>query len=296
MVGFSGGGVALRNIALKLSGTTFSLPSEVWCLDCMYSHEGNEWGSWSRKTGKQLRVGLTSGESTGLQRGQERNVGERREDLDRPFRLRARGAAQTVHQELVGGCAEPVRHTAPGSPVRPTPATAALGGGRDRRCVVAVCAGYRLLCLSNVRHSARVTGIRMEGSLEQIFHKQGFKLSRGPFAAAATRTCLMQPGPDDGVHHPANHLRARSDLCRDRNGVPLRRLEGRSRYALRATAPLWPANRARHVRRSRLVPLRRPIRSWARSAGSRDRLSARAPARGASRGCAEPAATIPVKA
>jgi hypothetical protein len=76
MVGFSGGGVALRNTAPKLSGTTFSLLSEVWCLDCMYSGEGDEWGSWSRKTGKRLRVGLSSGESSGLPRAQERNIGK----------------------------------------------------------------------------------------------------------------------------------------------------------------------------------------------------------------------------
>lgn len=76
LAGFSGGGVALRATAMKLSGTTFSLLSEVWCLDCMYHGEGAEWGSWSRATCKRLRVGLSSGESTGNPRSQERTIGK----------------------------------------------------------------------------------------------------------------------------------------------------------------------------------------------------------------------------
>lgn len=76
LAGFSGGGVTLRKVAMKLSGTMFSLLSEVWCLDCMYHGEGDEWGSWSKAANKRLRVGLSSGESSGDPRSQERAIGK----------------------------------------------------------------------------------------------------------------------------------------------------------------------------------------------------------------------------
>ena len=64
LAGFSGGGDALRAVGMRLGGTLFSLLSEVWCLDCMYSGEGQDWGNWARKHKKRLRVGLSTGENS----------------------------------------------------------------------------------------------------------------------------------------------------------------------------------------------------------------------------------------
>ena len=74
LAGFSGGGDALRVAGMGLSGTWFSLISEVWCLDCMYSGEGKAWGDWARKTRKKLRVGLSSGENSRKGRGPRSQV------------------------------------------------------------------------------------------------------------------------------------------------------------------------------------------------------------------------------
>jgi len=78
LAGFSGGGATLKRVGMNLGGTWFSLLSEVWCLDCMYSAEGDEWGDWARKTKKRLRVGLSSGENSkpGMgPRAQVKNIG-----------------------------------------------------------------------------------------------------------------------------------------------------------------------------------------------------------------------------
>jgi hypothetical protein len=75
LAGFSGGGAALKAVGLNLGGTLLSLVSEVWCLDCMYSGEGKDWGDWARKTGKRLRVGLSSGENSKKGYGPRAQVG-----------------------------------------------------------------------------------------------------------------------------------------------------------------------------------------------------------------------------
>jgi hypothetical protein len=75
LAGFSGGGDALRAVGMKLSGTLLSLVSEVWCLDCMYSGEGNDWGDWARKTKKRLRVGLSTKENSRKGHGPRAQVG-----------------------------------------------------------------------------------------------------------------------------------------------------------------------------------------------------------------------------
>jgi hypothetical protein len=64
LIGFSGGGSALKAVGLNLGGTLLSLLSEVWCLDCMYSGEGKAWGDWARDKNKRLRVGLSTGEDS----------------------------------------------------------------------------------------------------------------------------------------------------------------------------------------------------------------------------------------
>ena len=99
LAGFSGGGDALRAVGMYLSGTLFSLLSEVWCLDCMYSGEGDDWGNWARKNKKRLRVGLSTKENSRKGHGPRAQVG-------------AIGTGETIsidtydceHEELPGVC------------------------------------------------------------------------------------------------------------------------------------------------------------------------------------------------
>jgi hypothetical protein len=99
LAGFSGGGDALRAVGMNLGGTWFSLLSEVWCLDCMYSGEGDDWGNWARKNKKRLRVGLSSGENSKPGKGPRAQV-------------KAIGTGDTItienidcgHEELPGRC------------------------------------------------------------------------------------------------------------------------------------------------------------------------------------------------
>jgi hypothetical protein len=84
---------------MYLGGTLFSLLSEVWCLDCMYSGEGDDWGNWARKNKKRLRVGLSTKENSRKGHGPRAQVG-------------AIGTGETIsidtydceHEELPGVC------------------------------------------------------------------------------------------------------------------------------------------------------------------------------------------------
>jgi hypothetical protein len=72
--GFSGGGAAL-NAVVNSSSSSLSLLKEVWAFDCLYSEEGQKWVDWARtNTGKMLRVRVTTGESSGSPRRQNRII------------------------------------------------------------------------------------------------------------------------------------------------------------------------------------------------------------------------------
>ena len=73
LAGFSGGGATLKKVVLGSKADYISRLSEVWCLDCMYSGEGDEWVAWAKDKGnakKKLRVRVSDEESTGSPRAQ----------------------------------------------------------------------------------------------------------------------------------------------------------------------------------------------------------------------------------
>jgi len=74
LAGFSGGGAAL-NAVVNSNSSSLSLLKEVWAFDCLYSEEGQKWVDWARvNTGKVLRVRVTTGESSGSPRRQNRII------------------------------------------------------------------------------------------------------------------------------------------------------------------------------------------------------------------------------
>jgi hypothetical protein len=99
LAGFSGGGDALSAVGMRLSGTLFSQLSEVWCLDCMYSGEGQDWGNWARKNKKRLRVGLSTGENSGKGKGPRAQVG----DIGKGDTISIE-TFTCEHEELPGNC------------------------------------------------------------------------------------------------------------------------------------------------------------------------------------------------
>ena len=74
LAGFSGGGAPL-NAVVKSGSSSLSLLTEVWAFDCLYSEEGQKWVDWARaSTGKTLRVRVTTGESSGSPRRQNKII------------------------------------------------------------------------------------------------------------------------------------------------------------------------------------------------------------------------------
>jgi hypothetical protein len=67
LAGFSGGGAALDAVGMVKHASYMNLLSEVWCFDCMYSREGDDWAAWAgrdeNKT-KKLRVRLSTDENS----------------------------------------------------------------------------------------------------------------------------------------------------------------------------------------------------------------------------------------
>jgi hypothetical protein len=74
LAGFSGGGAPL-NAVVKSGSSSLSLLTEVWAFDCLYSEEGQKWVDWAKvNTGKTLRVRVTTGESSGSPRRQNKII------------------------------------------------------------------------------------------------------------------------------------------------------------------------------------------------------------------------------
>ena len=76
LAGFSGGGASL-NAVVKSSSTYLSLLTEAWAFDCLYSEEGQNhtWVDWAKaNAGKTLRVRVTTGESSGSPRRENKII------------------------------------------------------------------------------------------------------------------------------------------------------------------------------------------------------------------------------
>src|SRR5262249_6724050 len=68
--GFSGGGATLKNVVIGSKGDYIQRLTEAWCLDCMYSGEGQAWFDWATTSRKTLRVRVSTEEGTGSPRAQ----------------------------------------------------------------------------------------------------------------------------------------------------------------------------------------------------------------------------------
>jgi hypothetical protein len=76
LAGFSGGGAPL-NAAVKSNSAYLGLLSEAWAFDCLYSEEGQNhtWVDWAKaNAGKTLRVRVTTGESSGSPRRENKII------------------------------------------------------------------------------------------------------------------------------------------------------------------------------------------------------------------------------
>ena len=86
LAGFSGGGATLRNVVIGSKADYIHRLTEAWCLDCMYSGEGQSWLDWARtggNSGRTLRVRTSTEEGTGSPRAQAkiiRDAAEHRRD------------------------------------------------------------------------------------------------------------------------------------------------------------------------------------------------------------------------
>jgi hypothetical protein len=77
LAGFSGGGATLKNLVIGAKANYLSRLKEVWCLDCMYSGEGQSWLDWARTSGnagRMLRVRTSTAEDTGSPRAQAKII------------------------------------------------------------------------------------------------------------------------------------------------------------------------------------------------------------------------------
>jgi hypothetical protein len=67
----------LKNVVIDVKADYVSRITEVWCFDCMYSGEGQDWVNWAKSSGnagKQLRVRVTTTEDTGAPRAQAKII------------------------------------------------------------------------------------------------------------------------------------------------------------------------------------------------------------------------------
>ena len=77
LAGFSGGGATLKNVVIGSKADYIHRLTEVWCLDCMYSGEGQSWLDWARTAGNSggtLRVRTSTEEGTGSPRAQAKII------------------------------------------------------------------------------------------------------------------------------------------------------------------------------------------------------------------------------
>jgi hypothetical protein len=104
LAGFSGGGATLKKLVIGAKASYLHRLKEIWCLDCMYSAEGQAWLDWARtsaNSGRTLRVRTSAKESTGSPRAQAkiildavRHRGDSNIDIEEP--------ANAGHEELPG--------------------------------------------------------------------------------------------------------------------------------------------------------------------------------------------------
>ena len=76
LAGFSGGGAPL-NAVVASNSPSLGLLKEAWAFDCLYSEEGQNktWVDWAKaNSGKQLRVRVTTGESSGSPRRENKII------------------------------------------------------------------------------------------------------------------------------------------------------------------------------------------------------------------------------
>jgi hypothetical protein len=136
LAGFSGGGATLKNVVIGTKAGYLDRLKEVWCLDCMYSGEGQAWLDWARtsgNSGRTLRVRTSTEEDTGSPRAQAkiirdafRHRGDSNIDIDE--------TTQAGHEQLPGlfiaDWLAPPRPTP--TLIHEPPRAAAAGAGRTR--------------------------------------------------------------------------------------------------------------------------------------------------------------------
>jgi hypothetical protein len=76
LAGFSGGGATLKDLVIGSKADYIHRLKEVWCIDCMYSGEGQSWLNWAKTSGagKMLRVRTSTAENTNSPRVQAKII------------------------------------------------------------------------------------------------------------------------------------------------------------------------------------------------------------------------------
>ncbi len=95
LAAFSGGGATMKDLVIGSNANYISRLTEVWCIDCMYSGEGQSWLNWARlpaNSGRMLRVRTSTAENTNSPRTQAQIIlnakrkDETNIDIEKPTR------------------------------------------------------------------------------------------------------------------------------------------------------------------------------------------------------------------
>jgi hypothetical protein len=71
LAAFSGGGATMKDLVIGSTANYIHRLTEVWCIDCMYSGEGQKWLTWAKANpGRTLRVRTSTAENTNSPRVQ----------------------------------------------------------------------------------------------------------------------------------------------------------------------------------------------------------------------------------
>jgi hypothetical protein len=102
LVGFSGGGAAVKKLVLPdVKADYTNRLTAVWCFDSMYSGEGDEYVNWARKSKKTLRVRVSTTEDTGKPRAQAAVIRAAKK-APRDDNIDIDKAIETSHEKLPG--------------------------------------------------------------------------------------------------------------------------------------------------------------------------------------------------
>jgi hypothetical protein len=134
LAGFSGGGATLKNLVIGSKADFIQRLKEVWCIDCMYSGEGQSWLDWAKSpanAGRTLRVRTSDEESTGSPRTQAKIILDAVTRKHEP-NIDIEKTTHARHEELPGLFIEewlaPSLPTLPLTHEEPHAAGAAVGG------------------------------------------------------------------------------------------------------------------------------------------------------------------------